>query len=105
MSARAATGVPVSRVVFVPSLRSVEAQVPAEEQLDRVLAVARDVLGPDVVGGYLHGSAVLGGLRPRSDIDVLVVSRRPTTREEKQRLVGWPARRLRQGLARPAASD
>jgi streptomycin 3"-adenylyltransferase len=40
-----------------------------------------------VVGAYLHGSAVLGGLRPRSDIDVLVVSRRATTREEKRRLV------------------
>ena len=47
----------------------------------------RDVLGPDVVGAYLHGSAVLGGLRPRSDLDVLVVSRRRTTRVEKQRLV------------------
>jgi predicted nucleotidyltransferase len=59
----------------------------AEEQLDQVLAAIRDVLGPDVVGAYLHGSAVLGGLWPRSDIDVLVVSRRPTTREEKRRLV------------------
>jgi predicted nucleotidyltransferase len=59
----------------------------AEEQLDQVLAAIRDVLGPDVVGAYLHGSAVLGGLWPRSDIDVLVVSRRRTTREEKRRLV------------------
>lgn len=57
------------------------------EQLDRLLALVRDVLGPDVVGAYLHGSAVLGGLRPRSDIDVLVVSRRRTTRDEKRRLV------------------
>jgi predicted nucleotidyltransferase len=39
------------------------------------------------VGAYLHGSAVLGGLRPRSDIDVLAVSRRPTTKDEKRRLV------------------
>jgi streptomycin 3"-adenylyltransferase len=30
---------------------------------------------------------VLGGLRPRSDIDILAVSRRPTTRGEKRRLV------------------
>jgi predicted nucleotidyltransferase len=59
----------------------------AEEQLEQVLAAVRDVLGADVVGAYLHGSAVLGGLRPRSDIDVLVVSRRPTTREEKRSLV------------------
>jgi predicted nucleotidyltransferase len=58
-----------------------------EEQLEQVLAAVRDVLGQDVVGAYLHGSAVLGGLRPRSDIDVLVLSKRRTTREEKRRLV------------------
>lgn len=58
-----------------------------QEQLDRVLALVRDVLGPDAVGAYLFGSAVLGGLRPPSDLDVLVVSRRGTTREEKQRLI------------------
>jgi streptomycin 3"-adenylyltransferase len=45
------------------------------------------VLGPDVVGAYLHGSSALGGLRPYSDLDILVVSRRATTRDEKRRLV------------------
>lgn len=45
------------------------------------------MLGPDAAGAYLLGSAVLGGLRPESDLDVLVVSRRRTTHEEKQRLV------------------
>ncbi len=58
-----------------------------QEQLDRVVALVRDVLGPNAIGAYLLGSAVLGGLRPRSDLDVLVVSKRRTTREEKQRLV------------------
>jgi predicted nucleotidyltransferase len=57
------------------------------EQLDRVVALVRDVLGTDVVGAYLFGSAVLGGLRPDSDLDVLVVSKRRTTREEKQHLI------------------
>jgi predicted nucleotidyltransferase len=47
----------------------------------------RDVLGPDAVGAYLFGSAVLGGLRPESDLDVLAVSRRPTTHEQKHALV------------------
>jgi predicted nucleotidyltransferase len=59
----------------------------AQQQLDRVLSLVREVLGPDVAGAYLFGSAVLGGLRPESDLDVLVVARRPTTRSEKQRLV------------------
>jgi streptomycin 3"-adenylyltransferase len=60
---------------------------PDQEQLDRVVALVLDVLGPHTVGAYLFGSAVLGGLRPRSDLDVFVVSKRRTTREEKQRLV------------------
>jgi predicted nucleotidyltransferase len=57
------------------------------EQIDLLLAAVREVLGDDVVGCYLHGSAVLGGLRPHSDLDVMVVSRRRTTRHEKQQLV------------------
>ena len=56
-------------------------------QLDRVVGLVAEVLGPDVVGAYLFGSAVLGGLQPDSDLDVLVVSRRATTRAEKQALV------------------
>jgi streptomycin 3"-adenylyltransferase len=59
-----------------------------QEQVDEVLAVLQDVLGPDLVGAYLHGSAVLGGLKPRSDVDVLAVSGRPTSRDEKRLLVG-----------------
>ena len=58
-----------------------------EQQLGRVLGLVREVLGPEVVGAYLFGSAVLGGLRSESDLDVLVVSERPTTRAEKQQLV------------------
>jgi predicted nucleotidyltransferase len=48
----------------------------APTQLDDVLALAGEVLGDDIAGAYLHGSAVLGGLRPTSDLDLLVVSRR-----------------------------
>ncbi|MET7703030.1 aminoglycoside adenylyltransferase family protein [Streptomyces sp. NPDC005485] len=45
-------------------------------QLQQVVALVDGVLGQDVIGTYLHGSSVLGGLRPASDLDVLVVSRR-----------------------------
>ncbi len=51
------------------------------------MRVVRDVLGSDVIGAYLHGSSVLGGLRPHSDIDVLVVARRRTTIKERRTLV------------------
>jgi predicted nucleotidyltransferase len=45
-------------------------------QLERVVELVREVLGPDVLGVYLFGSAVLGGLRPESDLDLLAVSAR-----------------------------
>ncbi|MGQ4390168.1 aminoglycoside adenylyltransferase family protein [Streptomyces sp. SAS_270] len=45
-------------------------------QLQQVVALVDGVLGQDVIGTYLHGSSVLGGLRPASDLDVLVVTRR-----------------------------
>ena len=52
-----------------------------------MVAVVLGVLEQAVPGAYLHGSAVLGGLRPYSDLDVLAVSARCTTPEEKRRLV------------------
>lgn len=58
------------------------------QQLARFSSLVRDVLGSEVIGAYLFGSAVLGGLKPESDLDVLVVTKRPTTRAEKERLVG-----------------
>ena len=45
------------------------------------------MLGKDLVGAYLFGSSVLGGLRPDSDLDVLAVSARPTTHDERRVLV------------------
>jgi predicted nucleotidyltransferase len=57
------------------------------EQLDAFAAVVSEELGPILVGAYLFGSAVLGGLRPHSDLDLLAVTTRPTTSEEKRRLV------------------
>ena len=43
-------------------------------QLEQVVTIVRDVLEGDLAGAYLFGSAVLGGVRPRSDLDVLAVS-------------------------------
>jgi len=57
------------------------------EQVDQIVNLVRQVLGKDVIGAYQHGSAVLGELRPRSDTDVLVVSKRRLTREERRALV------------------
>lgn len=59
----------------------------AAGQVRQVVDLVRDVLDREVVGAWLAGSAVAGGLRPSSDLDVFVVSRRPTTDPERRRLV------------------
>jgi streptomycin 3"-adenylyltransferase len=58
------------------------------EQIAHVVETLREVLGENLIGAYLHGSAVLGGLRAQSDVDVLAVSNRQTTPDEKRRIVG-----------------
>jgi streptomycin 3"-adenylyltransferase len=57
------------------------------DQVRRIVELVEDVLGTATAGAYLHGSAVLGGLRPASDLDVLVVSRRAMTPPERQALL------------------
>lgn len=57
------------------------------EQVERVVGLVQELLGADALGMYLFGSAVMGGLQPGSDLDLLVVSRRPTTQQEQGRLV------------------
>jgi len=74
-------------------------------QVDEIVRLVRDVLGSDVIGAYLHGSAVLGTLRPRSDTDVLVVSRGRMTPGQRRalvdRLLAISGRRAYSGPARP----
>ena len=58
-----------------------------EAQLDRVAELAARVLGDNLLGLYLHGSAVAGGLRPDSDLDLLAVVERSLTRTERRELI------------------
>ncbi len=57
------------------------------DQCDRVVALVREVLGEAVIGVYLHGSAVIGGLKPTSDLDLLVVANRSMTRDQRRELI------------------
>lgn len=57
------------------------------EQLDRVVGVIRSTLGDTVAGAYLFGSAVGSGLRPTSDLDVLVVVTRSPSDAERSALI------------------
>ncbi len=65
--------------------RTVDA--PAARQLSAVVDLVRRVLEEDAIAVYLYGSAVLGGLKQRSDLDVLVISRRATSAGEKRNLI------------------
>ena len=40
----------------------------------QVLTIIKEVLGDQLVGVYLYGSAVMGGLRVKSDVDILVLT-------------------------------
>jgi streptomycin 3"-adenylyltransferase len=53
-------------------------------QLEGTLAIVRDVLGDRALGAYLYGSAVAGGLRPRSDLDLFVVTSGRTRDDERE---------------------
>lgn len=78
---------------------------PAPELADEVVQHVREQLGGGVLGAYLHGSAVLGGLRATSDVDVLVVLDRPTTDLERfaitDKMLEISGRRARRGPGRP----
>jgi predicted nucleotidyltransferase len=75
------------------------------EQANTVLEVVGEVLGRDMIGAYLHGSAVLGGMRATSDIDLLGVTRRQMSARQRRDLVDGLLEisgvRARRGPARP----
>lgn len=47
-----------------------------QDHTDRAAALVCDVAGEALLGCYAHGSAVRGGLRPASDVDLLAVVER-----------------------------
>jgi predicted nucleotidyltransferase len=57
-----------------------------EAQVSQCLGLIQGVLGQDLLGMYLHGSSIVGGLQKFSDIDLLVISNRTTTPTEKTKL-------------------
>lgn len=56
-------------------------------QISQCLDLLKETLGKDLLGIYLYGSAIVGGLQKYSDIDLLVVTNRSTMHEEKIHLV------------------
>jgi predicted nucleotidyltransferase len=58
----------------------------SKKQIHECLNLVKEIFGQDLLGIYLYGSSILGGLQKYSDIDLFVVSNRATTREEKAKL-------------------
>lgn len=52
-----------------------------------VAGLARDLFGDALVGVYLHGSAATSGLRPRSDVDLILVLDRPLDDASRRKLL------------------
>jgi predicted nucleotidyltransferase len=59
----------------------------ANEQTERLTELLRDALGSDLVSVYLYGSAVAGGLKPASDLDLFVITNRRTSPAKRRRLI------------------
>ena len=59
----------------------------ANEQTERLIDLLRDALGSNLMGIYLYGSAVDGGLKPASDLDLLAVTSRRMTTAQRRRLI------------------
>ncbi|MGE8686563.1 MAG: aminoglycoside adenylyltransferase family protein [Achromobacter sp.] len=70
-------------------------------QAGQALAILQRHLGGTLVACYLHGSALSGGLRPQSDVDVLAIVDRPLAHATRGPLV----RDLMEISAYPARSD
>jgi len=61
---------------------------PVDDQIAAAVeAVRASVPVADTLGIYLYGSAVAGGLKPDSDLDIFVVTSRRLTRDEKRGVV------------------
>lgn len=58
-----------------------------QQQLKDSIELLKGILGPDLLGVYLYGSSLVGGLQKYSDIDLLVVTNRATSAAEKALLI------------------
>ena len=66
-----------------------------QQQLKDSVELLKMILGSDLLGVYLYGSSLVGGLQKYSDIDLFAVTNRAITSEEKAKLV---AKLLQKGI-------
>lgn len=56
------------------------------KQVMQVISIADDLFGKQIFGIYLYGSSTLGGLRPDSDIDILIIANQKMADEVRESL-------------------
>lgn len=71
----------------MPDEQGAQTQRPLPIEARRALDILAGTLGDMIVGVYLFGSYCAGGLRPQSDIDVLVAVATPVTGATREALV------------------
>lgn len=58
-----------------------------QQQIEESLYLLQMVLGRNLLGVYLYGSSIVGGLQKYSDLDLLVVTEKASTAEQKAQLI------------------
>ncbi len=56
------------------------------KQISECVNLVQEIFGSSLLGIYLYGSSILGGLQKYSDIDLFVVTTRATTHAEKAKI-------------------
>ncbi len=59
----------------------------AQEQITECVDLLNNIFSESLLGVYLYGSSILGGLQKYSDIDLFVIANRATTAAEKAHIV------------------
>jgi aminoglycoside 9-adenylyltransferase len=57
------------------------------DSVEQVVNIVTDALGDSITAMYLFGSSVVGGLRPNSDLDFLIVVEQPLSEDMRRQLV------------------
>lgn len=60
--------------------------LPSKEQLKQTISRVQVLFPKELTGIYLYGSAALDGLRPESDLDLLIFTDRPLTESARASL-------------------
>jgi aminoglycoside 9-adenylyltransferase len=61
--------------------------ITSNDQINDVLNLAKKTLGDSMIGAYLFGSFTIGGLKPQSDIDILIAVTHSIAESDRQRLI------------------